>query len=251
MYHDYVRYERFPPGASVILPWLATPLRVWDFAAAQRPDYFVAGSHNARRRIAKYYRRDSDVVHSPIDASAFRIADRVGDYFLVVSRLQSYKRIDLAVTACTRLGLPLHVVGDGPDRARLQSLAGPTIRFLGRLSDGEVQDQMSRCRAHIVPGEEDFGLTPLEVQASGRPVIAYARGGALETVLDGHTGVFFREQTAECLAGVLASLRDDFDPQALRRHAMSFDRPVFKRRMYELLARRVTEHRRCPDDEPA
>jgi glycosyltransferase involved in cell wall biosynthesis len=242
MYHDYFAYEKFPRPVAGMIPWLVNPLRVWDFVSAQRVDYFVAGSYNAARRIRKYYRRDSHIVHSPIDASAFAISDSVQDFFLVVSRLQAYKRIDLAVQACSRLGLPLHVVGDGPDRYRLQKLAGPTVRFLGRLPDEEVHQEMARCRALIFPGEEDFGLTPLEAQASGRPVIAYGAGGALETVIDGETGVFFREPTVQSLAAVLDSFEDEFDPLILRRNALRFDKERFKRQLYALLDRVYEDH---------
>ncbi|MDQ2743789.1 MAG: glycosyltransferase [Chloroflexota bacterium] len=243
MYHEYVEYERLPLGSRAILPLVATPLRVWDQAAAQRVDYFVAGSFNAQRRIRKYYRRESDVIQPPVDTSLFQPAKDVGDFFLVASRLQPYKRIDLAVDACTRLGLPLHVVGDGPDRTRLQERAGPTVRFLGRVPAEEVRRQMAHCRAFILPGEEDFGLTPLEVQASGRPVIAYGAGGALETVKDGETGEFFTEQTVAALAGTLARFEDHFDPCVVRAHAQAFDVAGFKERFYALIARRYAEHK--------
>jgi glycosyltransferase involved in cell wall biosynthesis len=242
MYEEYVRFERLPPASRAVLPWLATPLRMWDYAAAQRVDYFVAGSHNAARRIAKFYRRESEVVQAPIDASAFEPASGVGEHFLVVSRLQPYKRIDLAVEACNRLGLPLHIVGDGPDRRRLLELAGPTVQLLGRLADADVRREMATCRAMIVPGEEDFGLAPLETQASGRPVIAFAAGGALETVREGATGMFFRQSTAESLAAVLRGFQDGFDQGVLRAHALTFDKAAFARKMYELLARRYAEH---------
>jgi glycosyltransferase involved in cell wall biosynthesis len=242
MYHDYVRHERLPFGARALLPWLASPIRVWDYAAAQRVDAFVAGSYNAARRIWKYYRRESDVLQPPIDASAFAPRAGHGDYFLILARLQPYKRIDLAVEACNRLGVPLHVVGDGPDRPRLERLAGSTVRFLGRLADAEVAKQLACCRALIWPGEEDFGLAPLEAQASGRPVIALQAGGALETVIAGETGLFFPEPTVESLVTALASFTDSFDPAALQRHALQFDKAVFKGRLYSLLSRRYDEH---------
>jgi glycosyltransferase involved in cell wall biosynthesis len=244
MYHEYLRFERLPPGARGLLPMITSPLRVWDFAAAQRPDYFVAGSYNASRRIAKYYRRESDVVQPPIDASLFCQSDRHDDYFLVVSRLQAYKRIDLAVEACNRLGLPLLVIGTGPDEARLRRLAGPTVRFLGRVPDEDVRSAFAHCRALIFPGEEDFGLTPLEAQASGRPVIAYARGGALETVREGDTGLLFREQTVESLTETLEAFRDDdFDGLSLRRHALKFDKHAFKSKLFSVIERRYGEHK--------
>lgn len=242
MYHDYVAYEHLPAAARAVLPWLITPLRTWDFVAAQRVDYFVAGSRNSARRIAKYYRRESDVAHSPITVSDFTPTDRTEDYFLVISRLQPYKRIDLAVEACNQLGAPLKIAGGGPDRERLQRLAGPTVEFLGRVSDGARRDLMARCRALIFPGEEDYGLTPLEAMASGRPVVAFRAGGALETVKEGTTGAFFDRSDPESLADALRNLGDGFDPASIRQHAEGFDKAVFKRRMFEVLARRYVEY---------
>ncbi|HEX6507944.1 MAG TPA: glycosyltransferase, partial [Chloroflexota bacterium] len=192
-----------------------------------------------------------DVVHSPIDASRFAPAQQIGDYYLILARLQPYKRIDLAIGACNRLRVPLHIVGDGPDRSRLQRLAGPTVHFLGRLPDDGVRWELACCRALLWPGEEDFGLAPLEAQASGRPVIAFRAGGALETIVDGTTGVFFAEPTVESLTGALDQFEDNFDPEILRQHALSFDKTAFKKRMFELLDRRYLEHRRRLRDIPA
>jgi glycosyltransferase involved in cell wall biosynthesis len=243
MYHDYLAYERLPAPARALLPWMITPLRVWDYAAAQRVDYFVAGSHNAARRIAKFYRRESEVVHSPVNASEFAPVDRPDDFFLVMSRLQPYKRIDLAVEACNRLGAPLKVAGVGPDLGRLRAMAGPTVEFLGRVSDGERRDLMARCRAFIFPGEEDYGITPLEAMASGRPVVAYRAGGALETVREGVTGIFFDRPEPASLADALRNLGDHFHAALICEHAASFDVSVFKQRMYDVLARRYVEYR--------
>jgi glycosyltransferase involved in cell wall biosynthesis len=242
MYHEYFEYERFPNFMRGIFPWLATLMRSWDFNAAQRVDYFVAGSYNAARRIAKYYRRNSDVVQPPIDARFFRPTAQPADYFLVVSRLQPYKRIDLAIEACNRLNLPLRIVGKGPDRTRLERLAGSTVQFLGSVGDEDVRDLMSACRALLFPGEEDFGLTPLEVQACGRPVIAYRAGGSLETVVEGVTGSFFAKQTVESLCQVLEGFSDSYDSAAIRTHAKRFDRLEFKRRLFDVLSQRYTEH---------
>lgn len=243
MYHDYVAYERLPVAARHVLPWVMTPLRTWDYVAAQRVDYFVAGSHNAGRRIAKYYRRPSDVLQAPIDASRFFPSNETGDFFLIVSRLQPYKRIDIAIEACNRLGLPLRIAGDGPDRDRLSALAGPTVTLLGRVSEAERASLMAGCRAFLLPGEEDYGLTPLEAMASGRPVVAYRGGGALETVREGVTGEYFDRPEADALARVLAAFEDRYDPAALRAHAETFDISVFKARLFEIIARRYREHR--------
>lgn len=242
MYHDYMRHERLPRLARALLPLATTPLRIWDYAAAQRVDAFVAGSYNAQRRIRKYYGRDSDVVQPPIDASRFVVSHRAGEYFLVLARLQPYKRLDLAIGACTRLGLPLHVVGEGPDRQRLERMAGPSVRFLGRVPDHMARSELAGCVALLWPGEEDFGLAPLEAQASGRPVIAFRAGGALETIKEGQTGVFFDEQTVDCLASVLTNFRNSFDPETLRAHALSFDRAQFVERLYDVVARRYQDH---------
>jgi glycosyltransferase involved in cell wall biosynthesis len=243
MYHRYLEYEPLPRVARRLLPLIATPMRTWDYAAAQRVDYFIANSRNSARRIAKFYRRQSEVVHPPIDASRFQVTDPPHDFYLIVSRLQPYKRIDLAVRACTQLGLPLRVIGAGPDRGRLEALAGPTVRFLGRCDDAEVAVHMARCRAYIQPGEEDFGLAPLEAQASGRPVIAYGAGGALETVEEGVTGVHFRVQSVDCLVQTMQDFEDRFDPATVRAHAIKFDRPIFERRLYDLIARQYAEFR--------
>jgi glycosyltransferase involved in cell wall biosynthesis len=183
------------------------------------------------------------VIPPPIEASRFHFdpAIQPEDYFLIVSRFMPYKRIDLAIEACNQLGLPLLISGSGRDEQRLKKLAGPTIRFLGRLSDEEVLDYYARCRALILPGEEDFGITPLEAQASGRPVIAYGAGGALASVVDGVTGVFFREQTVASLAATLATFDESrFDRQAIRNHALEFDKPRFHRRLLQFIEAKMS-----------
>jgi glycosyltransferase involved in cell wall biosynthesis len=171
-----------------------------------------------------------------VDGPRFRFDRRVGEDFLVVSRLNAYKRIDLAVRACTNLGLPLTVVGAGPEREMLESIAGPTVRFRGRLTDREVTSLFERCRALILPGEEDFGLTPLEANAAGRPVVALARGGALDTVRDGETGVLFHDETTESLEGALRAMQErQWDAAALRAHAQTFSEEVFVSRFRAVL----------------
>src|SRR5438309_8907143 len=166
-----------------------------------RVDHFIANSPVVAERIRKYYRRDAVVIPPPVDASRFSFdpTAQPEDYFLIVSRLIPYKRIDLAIEACNKLQLPLIIIGGGRDLERLKKMAGPTIRFLGRLSDEEVLYYYAHCRALLFPGEEDFGITPLEAQASGRPVIAYGAGGVLASVVDGITGAFFHEPTVESL----------------------------------------------------
>jgi glycosyltransferase involved in cell wall biosynthesis len=234
----YVEREAVGAVMRAALRPLITVLRVWDAAAAQRVDFFVGISRAVVARIRKIYRRDAWLLHPPVDTGRFRPADRVEDYFLVVSRLVPYKRVDLAVGAANRLRVPLLVVGDGRDRPRLERMAGPTVKFLGRLPGDQVADLMARCRALVFPGEEDFGIVPVEAMASGRPVIAYAAGGALDTVIENQTGILFREQSVEALAEAMARFRaDEFDPEALRAFARQFDTAEFKRRFLELVDR--------------
>lgn len=211
---------------------LAAALRPLDYRAAQGVTHFVANSANTAQRIERHYHRTASVCHAPIDATRFTPSDQTEDYFFIAARLNAYKRIDLAVQACSSLGLPLLVAGDGPDRRRLEALAGPTVRFLGRISDEELRRHYAVCRAFIMPGEEDFGLTPLEAMASGRPVIAYAAGGALETVVEDVTGTLFHEQTAGALADTLSRFdARRYTPTFVRTHAMTFDKERFKARL--------------------
>ena len=244
-YHGYARRERLTRFARLALPPFLSYLRLWDRAAADRVDHFVAISRTVQRRIAKYYRRDSVVIYPPVDTSKFAPSGSHDDYFLVVSRLIPYKRIDLAVRAFNELGLPLVIIGDGRDRDSLRALAQSNIEFLGRVPDKEIGDYFARCRAFILPGQEDFCIAPVEAQAAGRPVIAYAAGGALDTVREGVTGAFFREQTPEALIEVIKEFDEtDYDPTVIRRHAERFDKRVFQERLAGLVEEKVAEHRR-------
>jgi len=172
-YRDYSERAGFGSLSRRLLPLFLAALKRWDLRAARRPDYFIANSQTVAKRIKDFYGRDSVVIPPPIDISRFQPDTVQEDYYLVLSRLVPYKRIDLAIAACTKLNRQLLVVGDGPDRARLEKIAGPSVRFLGRQSDEAVSRFAARCRALLFPGEEDFGMTPLEVNAAGRPVIAF------------------------------------------------------------------------------
>jgi glycosyltransferase involved in cell wall biosynthesis len=217
--------------------------RVWDVSTASRVDHFVANSRFVARRIERYYRRPSTVIYPPVDTAYFTPGGEGGDYYLVVSRLTAYKQIDLAVEAFNRLGKPLWIVGDGPDRRRLQAMSGSNVRFLGALPREGVRDAMRGCQALIFPGKEDFGITPVEVQATGRPVIAYGRGGVLESVIDGVTGVLSGEQTAEALCeAVDRAAHLSFDQDIIRQHAVRFDREVFCRKMTAFIREKWDEH---------
>ena len=228
-YEEYVEREQLGGIVRRVLPFAVHYLRKRDTATASRVDRFIGISRAVVARIAKYYGREADLIAPPVDTQSVPVGDGPGDSYLVASRLVPYKRIDLAVVACSRLGVPLTVVGDGRDRSRLEALAGPTIRFVGRLPDRGVYETMARSRAFLFPGEEDFGIAPVEAMAAGRPVIAYAAGGALDTVIDGVTGCLFSPQTVEALADRLRAFNpDDFEPSAIRQHAMRFDTRVFQ-----------------------
>lgn len=220
------------------------PLRVWDVRTSRSVDRFIAISNEVANRIRETYARDCDVVFPPVDIQRFHPQPRAEDFFLVVSRLNAYKRIDLAVAACSAGGLPLVVVGNGPERERLEALAGPTVRFVGRRPDVEVADLFSRCRALILPGAEDFGLTPLEANAAGRPVVAFAGGGALDTVRDGQTGVLFHEASSLSLGrALLAASERQWDAGVLRAHAETFAQSAFAERFRTSIDAAMARHR--------
>jgi len=245
-YREYVEREQLGGMARRVLPFLITGLRTWDQVSAMRVDHFIANSPVVAARIQKYYRRDAVVIPPPVEVSRFSFDPAIQgeDYFLIISRLIPYKRIDLAIEACNRLHLPLVIIGAGRDMERLKRMAGPTIRFLGRLSDEEVVHYYVHCRAFLFPGEEDFGLTPLEAQACGRPVIAYGSGGSLASVVEGITGEFFYEQTVDSLAAVLASFEERrYEPQTIRNHALEFDISRFHRRILQFIGAKMSERK--------
>lgn len=231
-FHEYVAQEQMGNITRALVQLIVHYLRVWDYAAAQRVDEFIAVSQATARRIRKNYRRDSVVIYPPVAVEAFAPRDDIDDYYLIVSRLAPYKRIDLAVQAFNELRLPLKIIGAGVDAARLQKMAMPHIEFLGHVPQNQLAELYARCRAVIFPGVEDFGIVPLEANAAGRPVIAFAAAGALETIVEGVTGVFFREQTAPSLAqAVRATDVARFDGRALRKHAEQFSQARFKERI--------------------
>lgn len=204
-------------------------LKTWDQKTSRNVNQFVANSTVVKRRIQHYYQRESDVIFPPINTSRFEVAKQIGDYYLVVSRLVSYKRIDLAVEAFSRNGLKLCIVGEGPDRKRLEGMAKPNVQFLGRLEDAEVNKLMAECRALVFPGEEDFGITPLEANAAGRPVIAFQGGGALDTIVPNVNGVFFRRQEVDdVLAAVETVEKHPWNVNDITSHARKFDEDTFK-----------------------
>jgi glycosyltransferase involved in cell wall biosynthesis len=225
-------------------------LQQWDLRSAERVNYFIANSENVAAKIKMLYGREAAVVHPPVDVERFRFSECPEPYYLIVSALVPYKRIDIAVAAFNRLKLPLKIAGEGPLRQKLEKRARPNIEFLGWVTDETLATLYASCEALIFPGEEDFGIVPLEAQASGRPVIAYGKGGALETVLPLDnlglaTGVFFRECTAESLiaaVGVFQQNRHRFDPAAIRCHACRFSRDRFKVQIEDYIAARSRDH---------
>jgi glycosyltransferase involved in cell wall biosynthesis len=244
-YGDYVERERLGAGLRRVLPLVMHYLRIWDVASAQRVDRFLAISRAVAERIRKYYGREAEVIYPPVEVERFTPRAAAEDFYLIVSRLVPYKRVDLAVQAFNTLGWPLKIVGDGRDRAALQARARANVEFLGRLPDAAVCDLMARCRAFLFPGHEDFGIAPVEAQAAGRPVVAYAAGGALDTVIDGTTGVLFREQSAPALAAAAQRCADlAWDAAAIRTHAEGFGATSFRAKLGAYLERAWDEHRR-------
>lgn len=222
-------------------------LRQWDVSSSNRVDRFIANSGHVRNRIIKYYRRDATVIHPPVDIDAFQVGSGEGGYFLTASALVPYKRIDLAIMACERLGRPLKILGSGPEYPRLRALAGRMTEFLGTVKYRDLPSIYAGAAAFIHPAEEDFGIAPLEAQAAGRPVIAFGRGGALETIVasgDHPTGAFFERPTVDSLMSRLKVFTPDrFSPDDCRRNALRFAPAVFDERMREYLGDAWTRHR--------
>jgi glycosyltransferase involved in cell wall biosynthesis len=250
MYHDY----RHSAGwlARILMPPLTHYLRMWDVTSAARVDSFVANSATVAKRIHRYYGVDSVVVHPPVDTDAFSIAapSELEDYYLMAGELVSYKRPDLAVRAFNAMKLKLVVIGGGEMLKEIRQLAGPTITVLGPQPFEVLKHHYARCRALIFPGEEDFGMVPVEAMASGRAVVAYGRGGAVETVAEGVSGIFFAEQTVEAISAAVRGLQDiKYDPKIIAAHAEQFGRDQFFRKMRAhidgLLAQREADPNRA------
>ncbi|MGR3317157.1 MAG: glycosyltransferase [Candidatus Anammoxibacter sp.] len=264
MYHAYFGKERVGFISRVFFPIIATYLRLWDASSSSRVDHFVTNSNFVAKRILKFYGRKSEVVYPPVDCSAFKISANVADYYLMVTAFAPYKRVDLAIRAFNRLQLPLIIIGSGQDEKRLRGISADNVKFLGWQTDEKVSEYYSKCKALVFPGEEDFGIVPLEAQASGRPVIAYGKGGVCETVVaanprnnaspglhsevDGRqsemrdyeidtgnaTGLFFYEQTVNAIVNAVKEfekIAQSFDSKSIRNHALKFDKPVFKERI--------------------
>ena len=239
-YERYMEREQYGSPVRAILVPVLRRFRTWDVKTASRPNLYVANSTVVADRIKRFYGRDSIIVPPPVAVQRFTPVDAPEDFYLIVSRLNPYKRVDLVVKAFNDLGRKLVIIGDGPDRAVLQKMAKPNITFLGRLPDPQVADYYARCKALLFPGDEDFGIVPLEANAAGRPVIAFKAGGALDTVIDGETGIFFSELTPESLsAAVLRAEKTTWDSVAIRKHAEDYAEPRFRERFMRLVESEV------------
>jgi glycosyltransferase involved in cell wall biosynthesis len=244
LYQDYLEAARPGRIQGALMRLFLHYIRLYDFSAAQRVDRFIANSHFVAKRISSTYRRDAEVVHPPVRTERFRPSMQgPGDYDLIVSRLVAYKRIDLAVSAYRGLPRRLVIIGDGPEDKRLKRIAPDNVTFLGAVKDEEVLRRMQRCRTFILPGLEDFGISVVEAQACGRPVVAFRGGGATETVVEGETGVFFDRQEAPALKdALLAADRTRWDPERIRAHALTFSEARFRDELAAVLLRALREH---------
>ncbi len=232
MYHEY--RDGAGPITRLLMPSLSHYLRMWDVTSAARVDSFVANSATVSRRIRRYYGADSTVIHPPVDTGAFATVPdaELGDYYLMAGELVSYKRPDLAVRAFNEMKLKLVVIGGGEMLDDIRRLAGPTVTVMGSQPFDVLKHHYARCRALIFPGEEDFGMVPVEAMASGRPVIAFGKGGATETVVEGVSGTFFAEQSVEAITSAVKRLADSrIDPIRIVEHARQFGREQFLRKM--------------------
>jgi glycosyltransferase involved in cell wall biosynthesis len=234
MFESYDEKEKIPIYYKPVLLPILKRLKKWDLDKNKNVHRFVAISNTVKERIKLFYGRDSDIIYPPVDIERFRPCGAAQDYFLIVSRLREYKRIDLAVRACTELGLPLKVIGTGTAEQKLKKISGPCVEFLGYKNDDEVVQYIQKCRAFIFPGEEDFGIAPVEAMAAGKPVIAYGAGGALDTIIEGKTGLFFKQPTVESIAKKLLEFSEiSFNPAECQKNAERFSCVQFRRQIMQ------------------
>jgi glycosyltransferase involved in cell wall biosynthesis len=235
--------EYFGGNKSRMISFFIHYLRMWDVTSSQRVDHFLCISKHVKNRIMKFYRREAEVIHPPVEISRFMLGNKKEDFFLIVSSFAPYKKINLAIEAFNRLGYPLRIIGSGPEEKKLRAIAQPNVEFMGWQSDEVVAKNYSTCRALIFPGEEDFGIVPVEAMGCGKPVIAYGKGGILETVVTHDqpqgggktpTGLFFQEQNVDSLIDAVErfdQIEREFDPLAIRKHALQWDREIFKEKI--------------------
>jgi glycosyltransferase involved in cell wall biosynthesis len=241
--HKYTTDFYFPNLIKKIVPFFMNYIRVWDRISADRPDRIIANSNFIARRIKKYYKRDSLVITPPINLANFYISKKTEKYFLMVGRFMAYKRFDIAIEAFNQLGLPLKILGRGPELKRLKKIAGPTIEFLGRVTDEKLAHYYSHCQAFIFPQEDDFGIVAIEAMASGRPIIAYRGGDIPEHIEEGKTGILFDHQTADDIISAVKKFNNsDYTPEYIREKAQKFDRESFKQKIKTCLEKELAAH---------
>jgi glycosyltransferase involved in cell wall biosynthesis len=244
-YHTYLQTIQNPFGRS-LAAFLMSYLRTWDAAACMRVDYYIANSQTVARRIQKYYRRESVVIYPPVATSRFELSSQLVGTYLAVGQLAPYKRFDIAVDAFNELGRPLLIVGEGPEYSNLKRRARENITLVGWTSDQVLKETLSQCRALIFPGEEDFGMIAVEAHASGRPVIALSKGGAVETVIPEVNGLLFEEETAASLAKAVRrfeAVESRFDPLTIKQTAAPFNEERFEQELTRFVCEKVREHR--------
>lgn len=232
----YIEGLRYPFFIKKIIPFMLNKLRIWDFAAAQRVDIFIANSNFVARRIKKYYRRESVVIYPPVETQKFSTSNAIEKYYLTGGRIVPYKKFDITIRAFNQLNIPLKLFGDGPQLNYLKKIAKNNIEFLGRVDEKTLGSLYQKCIAFIHPQVEDFGITAVEAMASGRPVLAFAGGGALETVIEGISGKFFDEQTWECLADSIVRFKpENYNPKIIKEHAEKFGAERFKKEILNFI----------------
>lgn len=248
LYHYETEFNRRKVSIyKPILIFLDHYLRVWDYLAAQRVDYFLTNSMNTQKRITKFYRRDSKVIYPPVELNILDQKHQVdsqkrGKYFFIVSRLAAYKRIDLAIQACNELNLNLIIAGTGKEKKRLEKTSGKTIRFLGKVSDDVLADLYVNCEAFVFPAEDDFGMTPVEAMLYGKPVIAYGKGGALESIIPGKTGEFFYENNVSSLKKVISSFKgENYSKKTCQIQAQQFSKSRFNKELRDFITEKWEE----------
>ena len=251
MRYIWDQYHQYSASANrltrLAMPIFAPMLRQWDVTTASRVDKFIANSKHVANRIKRYYHRNATVIYPPVSVDDFAPTSDIGDFYLCAGHLVPYKRIDLAVQAFTEMKKKLVVIGAGDDLARLRAMSGPTITMMDRQTFPVLKDHMARCRALIFPGEEDFGIIPVEVMASGRPVIAFGRGGARETVIPGTTGLLFDQQSVASLIEAVhrfEAMEESFNSETIRERAMQFSDVVFRERMSSFIEDALESHNR-------
>jgi glycosyltransferase involved in cell wall biosynthesis len=241
--HSYINQYRTNGLVKKYAKFLMHGIRIWDRLSADRPDHFIANSHHVQQRIFKYYRKPSTVIHPFVETNQYRAGQKREKFFLACGRLTPYKRFDLLVDTFNDLGLPLKIVGTGIALNSLKKNAKTNIEFLGHVSDETLHGLYEKAQGFIFPQTEDFGITPLEAMAAGCPVIAYGKGGATETIIDGKTGIFFPEQTIESLSQTIQKFnKTEFKTEDIRKQAEKFDVDVFNKKILEFIRHKWEQH---------